>query len=176
MADKKSFAKRKEASTCLAYVVITWATILGMQYAFVEKENREHLSAVAELSQNKEASMAMRRLYAVAVAEKMQRIPEIGPLTAIDAVRKDLTKRFSAKNNADALSAVRAANVIQKELSTLGMHTTRWEFSQILMVYPYVDDPQFLWDKSKPEDVKRRIDKYHSFVDQVILKGLEQTR
>ena len=42
MAGKKSFTKQKDASTCLAYAIITWATLLGLHYTFVEKENRDY--------------------------------------------------------------------------------------------------------------------------------------
>ena len=94
MAGKKSFTKQKDASTWLAYAIITWATLLGLHYTFVEKENRDYLSSAAELTQNKENLIAMRRLYATAVAEKMQQVPQIGTSAAVSAVHENLMKQF----------------------------------------------------------------------------------
>ena len=171
MATKK--LKRNDTSTWLAYGIITWAVLLGTHYAVVEKEHQTYRSCAAELSQNKECLTAMRRLYATTVAEKMQQKPEMGTFAAVDAAHRDLTKRFSEKNNADALFVVRAGDVIQKELTTLCAHTTRWEFTQILAVYPYVDETQFLWEKSGAGDIKKRIGKYQTFAQEMVFEGLK---
>ena len=146
---------------------------MGTHYAVVEKEHQTYRSCAAELSQNKECLTAMRRLYATTVAEKMQQKPEMGTFAAVDAAHRDLTKRFSEKNNADALFVVRAGDVIQKELTTLCAHTTRWEFTQILAVYPYVDETQFLWEKSGAGDIKKRIGKYQTFAQEMVFEGLK---
>ena len=166
---------RRDSSTWVAYALITWVSLFGLHYATDRHEQQPPQSYTTEAFRNKETLTAMRRLYANAIAEKMEQIPEAGPLSTIETVHRNLMKQFSDKSlsPADAALSSHIGKVVQEELIALSTHTTRWEFSQILAVYPYVDETQPLWEKSNPEDIQKRVSTYRNFAQKMLLEGLK---